>query len=71
MDAFFLYSLTWAFGSLLNLEGRSEFNMWLLTVLKDNDAMKEAKKLKKDGKGDDESQSESARSDSENESLAT
>ena len=37
IDAFFLYSLVWAFGSLLNEQGRKEFNLWLVTQMKNKD----------------------------------
>ena len=37
IDSFFLYSLVWAFGSLLNEGGRKEFNVWLLTQMKNKD----------------------------------
>ena len=73
MDAFFLYSLTWAFGSLLNEEGRSEFNLWLLTVLRENDATKAAK-LKEKTKIPDDNENGYATSQSgsgDDESLAT
>lgn len=37
IDAFFLYSLVWAFGSILSEQGRREFNTWLLTQMKNKD----------------------------------
>ena len=37
VDSFFLYSLVWAFGSLLNEKARREFNTWLLTNIKTKD----------------------------------
>lgn len=37
IDSFFLCALIWAFGSLLNEQGRREFNTWLLKALDDKD----------------------------------
>lgn len=37
IDSFFLYSMVWAFGSLLNDAGRREFNSWLHWQLKSKD----------------------------------
>ena len=38
IDSFFLYSLTWAFGSILTEEARRHFNTWLHQVIKQKDS---------------------------------
>ena len=38
IDSFFLYSLIWAFGSILTDEARRHFNTWLHQVIKQKDS---------------------------------
>ena len=46
IDSFFLYSLVWAFGSLLNDAGRREFNAWLLWQIKSKDKSRRERQRK-------------------------
>ena len=49
IDCFFLYSMIWAFGSVLTCEARRQFNTWLHQVIRQKDEVRaQAEQLKEE-----------------------